>query len=64
MVAIAYTDITDITPPGPRPARAPKRRQAQPAGDPLVDGATRLLSGPLHQLYAVLWRTGLLTVDN
>jgi hypothetical protein len=63
MVAIAYTDITDITPPAPRPVHAPKR-QRQPAGDPLVDATTRLLSVPLRQLYAVLWRAGVLVVDN
>jgi hypothetical protein len=30
----------------------------------LVDATTRLLSGPLHQLYAFLWRAGVLTVDS
>jgi len=71
MVAIAYTDITA---PAPRtlhavptkPAR-PTRGAAAPAAptsDPLVDMTTRLLSGPLHQMYALLWRVGVLTVND
>lgn len=63
MVAIAYTDITT---PAPRAAQAVKkldRRPAAPASDPVVDMATRLLSAPLHQMYAFLWRVGVLTVD-
>ena len=31
-------------------------------GDPLVDGAARLLSVPLRHVYAALWRVGLLEV--
>jgi hypothetical protein len=31
-------------------------------GDPLVAGAARLLSFPVRQLYAALWRIGLLEV--
>jgi hypothetical protein len=31
-------------------------------GDPLVDGAARLLSIPLRHAYAALWRVGLLEV--
>ena len=31
-------------------------------GDPLVDAAARLLSIPLCQVYAVLWRIGLIEV--
>jgi len=33
------------------------------AGDPLVDGAARLLSIPLRHMYAALWRVGLLEVQ-
>ncbi|MCV7384868.1 Rv1535 family protein [Mycolicibacter longobardus] len=64
MVAIAYTDISA---PAPRATSTPKkldRRPAAPASDPLVDMTTRLLSGPLHQMYALLWRAGVLTVNN
>ncbi len=32
-------------------------------GDPLVDGATRLLSIPLRHVYAALWRVGVLEVQ-
>jgi hypothetical protein len=32
-------------------------------GDPLVDGAARLLSVPLRHMYAALWRVGLLDVQ-
>lgn len=42
-----------------------KRLDDQPygaVGDPLVEGATRLLCVPLRQLYAALWRVGLLEV--
>lgn len=64
MVALAYSDITTLTPNAPRAVPAAKRQDHhRPAGDPLVDGATRLLSIPLQQLYAFLWRTGLLVVD-
>ncbi|MDI3315735.1 MAG: Rv1535 family protein [Mycobacterium sp.] len=31
-------------------------------GDPLVEGAAWLLRAPMHQLYAALWRVGLLEV--
>jgi hypothetical protein len=31
-------------------------------GDPLVDGAARLLCVPLRQLYAALWRAGVIEV--
>jgi hypothetical protein len=42
-----------------------KRLDVQPfgvGGDPLADGAAWLLRGPVHQLYAALWRVGLLEV--
>ena len=32
------------------------------AGDPLLDGAARLLSIPLRHVYAALWRVGVLEV--
>jgi len=50
-------------------ARAPKkmtkRLDDQPfgaGGDPLVEGVARLLCLPVRQLYAALWRVGLLEV--
>jgi hypothetical protein len=32
-------------------------------GDPLVDGAARLLTIPLRHMYAALWRVGVLEVQ-
>lgn len=57
--------------PAPEPTKAPapkkvtKRLDNQPfgvGGDPLVEGAAWLLSVPVRQLYAALWRVGLLEV--
>jgi hypothetical protein len=56
------------TPPTavPAPKRTSKRPQDQLeqliGGDPLVVGAARLLCVPLRQLYAALWRAGVLEV--
>lgn len=63
MVAIAYTDITAPAARAPRAAEKLDRRPAAPASDPVVDMATRMLSVPLHQMYAFLWRVGVLVVD-
>jgi hypothetical protein len=77
MTAVLYdevvTDEVVTTVPAPRltlapepaPAKVSKKRNAQPVqagGDPLVDGAARLLSVPLRHLYAALWRVGVLEV--
>jgi hypothetical protein len=48
---------------------APKRTSKRPeqqlvGGDPLVVGAARLLCIPLRQLYAALWRAGVLEVGS
>ena len=56
--------------PTPTPVPAPKRTSKRPldqldqliGGDPLVVGAARLLCVPLRQLYAALWRAGVLEV--
>ncbi|HTX94915.1 MAG TPA: Rv1535 family protein [Mycobacterium sp.] len=48
--------------PAPKPASPRRRREPIGGGDPLVDAATRLLSIPLRQVYAVLWRVGLIEV--
>lgn len=65
MVALAYTDIQPAPPVQPAPPATKKlnRRQASAASDPVVDMTTRLLSAPLHQFYAFLWRAGVLAVD-
>jgi hypothetical protein len=70
MTAVLYDDVV-TTPPGLRPTFAPAPKQASkrlhrpPIGagsDPLVDATARLLSIPLRQVYAVLWRVGLIEV--
>ena len=56
--------------PTPTAVPAPKRTSKRPqdhlaqliGGDPLVVGAARLLCIPLRQLYAALWRAGVLEV--
>lgn len=76
MTAVLYDDVVTATPTpklrvvsAPKPAAAPaskqtSRRPDRPfGGDPLVDGAARLLCVPLRQLYAALWRAGILEVS-
>lgn len=64
MSALLHDDV--VTPPAQTvpPEAAPKRRRREPVGggDPLVDAATRILSIPLRQMYAVLWRVGVIEV--
>ncbi|HVQ97276.1 MAG TPA: Rv1535 family protein [Mycobacterium sp.] len=75
MTAVLYDEVVTTVPalPAPRltlaPAPAPTKisrksnaQQVQAGGDPLVDGAARLLSVPLRHLYAALWRAGVLEV--
>ena len=52
--------VPDPTPPTPKTS---KRSDLPLTGaDPLVEGAARLLCVPLRQLYAALWRVGVLEV--
>ena len=76
MTAVLYDEVATATParrlravpaPTPMAVPAPKRTSKRPqqqlvAGDPLVVGAARLLCIPLRQLYAALWRAGVLEV--
>jgi hypothetical protein len=76
MTAVLYDEVVTATPapqlravPAPKPTAAPAPKQAsgrldnQPIeGDPLVNGATRLLCVPVRQIYAALWRLGALEV--
>jgi hypothetical protein len=59
--------VRDVSPTqAPAPKKATRRLDAQPfgaGGDPLVDGAARLLSIPLRHVYAALWRVGVLEVQ-
>jgi hypothetical protein len=76
MTAVLYDEVGTATParrlravpaPTPMAVPAPKRTSRRPeyamiGGDPLVVGAARLLCVPLRQLYAALWRAGVLEV--
>jgi hypothetical protein len=76
MTAVLYDEVVTATParrlrampaPTQMAAPAPKRTSRRPeyamiGGDPLVVGAARLLCVPLRQLYAALWRAGVLEV--
>ncbi len=46
----------------PTPKTSKRSEPARTGGDPLVEGAARLLSVPLRQLYAALWRAGVIEV--
>jgi hypothetical protein len=66
MTAVLHDEVV-TSPPAIRAAekpapRRPRRTPIGAGGDPMVDAATRLLSIPLRQLYAVLWRVGLIEV--
>jgi hypothetical protein len=79
MTAAFYDEVVTVAPARtltvvrdthPTQAPAPEkvtRRVGNPAfgagGDPLVDGAARLLSIPLRHMYAALWRVGVLEVQ-
>ncbi|KAA8959418.1 Rv1535 family protein [Mycobacterium sp.] len=76
MTAVLYDEVVTTAPartlravPAPEPTAvaapktAPRRPDRRPSGDPLVDGVAWLLCVPLRQLYAALWRVGLLEVN-
>ncbi len=60
------TVVRDDTATRPTAPKKVARRADTPGpfagGDPLVDGAARLLSIPLRHMYAALWRAGVLDV--
>ena len=61
MTAVLDDDVV-TTPPASKQA---SKRLPQPpigGGDLLVDATARLLGIPLRQVYAVLWRLGLIEV--
>jgi hypothetical protein len=77
MTAVLFDDVVTVAPArnlrlvrdtSPVAAPAPKKvtREVAPrhfgAGDPLVDGAARLLSVPVRHVYAALWRVGVIDV--
>ncbi|MGV0038499.1 Rv1535 family protein [Mycobacterium colombiense] len=63
MTAVRYDDVVPA-PLAPAPRRTPPARPQAPAGsgNPLMDMTAQLLSIPLHQLYAALWRMGVIEV--
>ncbi|WP_406816977.1 Rv1535 family protein [Mycobacterium sp. M23085] len=63
MTAVRYDDVVPA-PMAPAPVQTPKPRPQAPAGsgNPLMDMTAQLLSVPLHQVYAALWRMGVIEV--
>ena len=57
MTAVSYDNVATAR------RQMPKRVSIEGRGDPLVDTAARLLSIPLRQVYAALWRVGLIEVS-
>jgi hypothetical protein len=55
MTAVLHDD--GVTTPA-----APRRTPIGAGGDPLADAAARLLSIPVREVYALLWRLGLIEV--
>jgi hypothetical protein len=53
-------DLPPVVAPAPTTTKRPYPRLL--GGDPLVEGAARLLCVPLRQLYAALWRAGVIEV--
>jgi hypothetical protein len=75
MTAVLYDEVVAATSvprlrvvPDPVPTASPTTKTAKRpeaalmGGDPLVAGAARLLCVPLRQLYAALWRAGVIEV--
>lgn len=65
MTAVLHDDLVPVAPAPVLTLQPAAKRRPQPAfpgGDPLVDAASRLLSIPLRQVYAVLWRIGVIEV--
>ena len=76
MTAALYDEVVTVAPvrtltvvrdTGTTTPKKVARRAHTPSfgagGDPLVDGAARLLSIPLRHVYAALWRAGVLEVQ-
>ncbi len=77
MTAALYNEVVTVAPArtltvvhdaetiqAPAPKKAARRAGTQPVGgDPLLDGATHLLSIALRHVYAALWRVGVLEVQ-
>ncbi|MEB4208257.1 Rv1535 family protein [Mycobacterium sp. 94-17] len=67
MTVIRDDDVMSVSvAPAPRetPRQTPRPRPQPPAGagNPLTEMTARLLSIPLHEIYAALWRMGVMEV--
>lgn len=59
MTAVRYDDLV----PAPMaPVHRPRPPVSADCGNALMEMTTRLLSVPLHELYAALWRMGVIEV--
>ncbi len=56
-------DASSVAAPTPKKATRQADARHFGAGDPLVDGAARLLSVPVRHLYAALWRVGVIDIQ-
>ncbi len=78
MTAVVYDEVVTVAParkltvvrdavttraPAPKVTRRVDTDTLCAGGDPLFDGAARLLSVPLRHVYAALWRVGVLEVQ-
>lgn len=63
MTAVRYDDVAPVPwPPAPRQAVKPRRQPSMGSGNALMDMTTHLLTATLRQLYAALWRAGVIEV--
>ncbi|OBH59803.1 Rv1535 family protein [Mycobacterium sp. E2479] len=65
MTAVRYDDLVPapIAPATPQKPR-PRPGASANSGNPLTDMTAQLLSVPLRQLYAALWRMGVIEVTS
>ena len=62
MTAVLHDDVVPTAPPPKQASTRPRQSPFGFGGDSMVDAAASLLSIPLRELYAVLWRVGLIEV--
>jgi hypothetical protein len=64
-LTVVREDTIQATIEAPAPKKVTRQANTQPflAGDPLVEGATRLLTVGMRHVYAALWRVGVLEVQ-